>query len=166
MREGQRGAGKSKAEEGENNMSSKLFFEESLELVVQFNEVDMIAVVWHGNYFKYFEAGRTKLHSKYGIDAYDFIQEGIAAPISKVECKYKSPLFYKDEIIVKAKCYYTKEAKLTTRYKIYRKNDNSLCTVGLTEQVFLDKDSKLLMTQPELIRNFFDRMKESQNNNL
>lgn len=139
-------------------MSKRPFLEESVELVVQFNELDMMAVVWHGNYFKYFEVGRTRLHSKYGIDAHDFINEGIAAPIIKVDCKYKRPLFYKDEIIVKARCYYTTEAKLTTRYKIYKKGDDRLRTVGLTEQVFLDKDNKLLLTQPELVKNFYTKM--------
>jgi acyl-CoA thioester hydrolase len=137
----------------------KVFYEDSVELTVLFNEVDVMTVVWHGHYFKYFEAARSSLCKKHNIDAWDFKKAKIVAPISRAECKYKKPLFYQDGIIVMARCYYQIHPKLIIHYSVYKKDNNQLCAEGKTEQLFLDENLNLLMEQPPLIKEFFDKMR-------
>jgi acyl-CoA thioester hydrolase len=116
-------------------------------------------IVWHGNYIKYMEAARSHFCLKHSIDAKDFIQAGLIVPVSKVDGKYKSPLFYQDRITVKAICYYQEDPKLVFHYKIYRESDNELVFTGKTEQLFLDMDKNLFFEQPGIIREFYQKMK-------
>ncbi len=136
----------------------KIFYEESVELTVLFNEVDAMNVVWHGNYFRYFEAARSRLCAKHNIDIKDFIEAGIYAPVARSECKYKMPLFYNDSIIVKAVCYFQTDPKLVINYKIFNKNSSMCTTTGRTEQLYLDTDFNLLLEQPRLAKSFFEKM--------
>lgn len=142
-----------------NRLHKEIYLEESVELTVLFNEVDSMNVVWHGHYYKYFEAARSKFCQKYKIDMQDFINHKIIAPVSRTDCKYKSPLFYQDKITVKVICYHHEEPKLVFDYKIFNQK-GLLTTVGRTEQLFLDENFQLLFEQPPLINDFFKLMKE------
>ena len=37
------------------------------EVLVRFNEVDSMSIVWHGNYVKYLEDGREDFGQKFGL---------------------------------------------------------------------------------------------------
>ena len=51
---------------------------------IRFGEVDSMGIVWHGNYFKYFEDGREAFGDKYGINYMDFYRNGTMIPLVKV----------------------------------------------------------------------------------
>ena len=47
-----------------------------IELVVPFFDVDMMEVVWHGHYVKYFEEARCALLDKLGLSARQLLRTG------------------------------------------------------------------------------------------
>lgn len=140
-------------------MRSKYYYEESIEKTVLFHELDPLNIVWHGNYYRYFEAGRSHFCRLHQIDVEDFYRAGIFAPISRSEAKYRHSLKYHDEIIIKTLCYYSTEPKLVFHYKIYKKEDNLYVCYGKTEQLFVNSKGELLLEQPKLIQSFFNKMK-------
>ena len=59
-----------------------------IELVVPFFDVDMMEVVWHGHYVKYFEEARCALLDKLGHNYRQMREAGFAWPIIDLQVRY------------------------------------------------------------------------------
>ena len=119
------------------------------EINVRFGEVDSMAIVWHGNYIKYFEDGRESFGAKYNLGYLDVYKHNIMIPIVKVSCDFKRPLVYGDTAIVETKFIPTEAAKIVFEYSLFRKSDLELMATGCSTQVFLTPEKELLLTAPE-----------------
>lgn len=133
----------------------------SIKHCVPFHDVDMMEVVWYGNYIKYIDMARAKLAIAMDIDYYAFRDAGILAPVVKHETHYKSYAKYNDEITINA--YFIPENKMVLRtgYEILNES-GTLLTLASTEQVFVDGENVILMYDhkldaviPEVIRPYF-----------
>lgn len=119
------------------------------EVAIRFSEVDSLRIVWHGNYIKYFEDGRHDFGKTYGLSYHNIYDKGYVAPLVKVNCDYKKPLFYGDTAIVETTFIDSPAAKLIFDYKIYNKASQELVTTGQTIQVFLHLDQRLSLNIPD-----------------
>jgi acyl-CoA thioester hydrolase len=59
-----------------------------VELVVPFFDVDMMEVVWHGHYVKYFEEARCALLDKLGHNYRQMRDAGYAWPVIDLQLRY------------------------------------------------------------------------------
>ncbi|MEG0831735.1 MAG: hotdog domain-containing protein, partial [Acidaminococcaceae bacterium] len=57
---------------------------------VRFVETDMMGVVHHANYLRWFEMGRVAYLRAAGVELLDLMAAGYLFPITEVECKYKN----------------------------------------------------------------------------
>ena len=119
------------------------------EIAVRFGEVDSMAIVWHGNYIKYFEDGRESFGAKYNLGYIDVYRNNIMIPIVKVTCDYKKPLVYGDVAVIETRFVNSEAAKIKFEYSVFRKSDHELMATGTTMQVFLTPEKELLLTAPE-----------------
>ncbi len=125
------------------------------EMNVRFNEADPLGIVWHGHYLRYFEDGREDFGKTYGLSYLDFYRQGIAVPVISVECQYKKPLRYGDQMIIETTCVELISAKLQFEYKIFDAANNSLVAYGSTLQVFVDaKTFELQLTNSDFFENW------------
>ena len=111
--------------------------EVGVKLQVPFFDLDPMQVVWHGNYFKYFEVARQALGARSRIDIYSYPEEnGFIFPVIKTNCKHVHPLRFGDEFICKA---ILREAriKLIFDFEIRLISSGKLCARGRSEQVAL-----------------------------
>jgi len=124
-----------------------------VELTVPFHDLDPMQVVWHGNYFKYFEMARNALFDSFGIDLYTYFQEtDFLFPIIKTKTKHIVSLRHRDRFMCKA-------TLVDVRYKIIidfeirlLKNDK-ICTRGRSEQVAVKfPEMEMMLIIPEDIR--------------
>jgi acyl-CoA thioester hydrolase len=108
----------------------------SVRLKVPYYDVDMMQIVWHGNYLKYFDMARQALFSECGVDLHRYMEEGFAFPIVRCTIKHISPLRFNDEFICTA---VLKEAtvKIVLDFEIKLTSNNKVCTRGRSEQVAL-----------------------------
>ncbi|PTX43026.1 acyl-CoA thioester hydrolase [Christiangramia gaetbulicola] len=113
---------------------------------VRFHECDPLQIVWHGNYYKYFEEGREDFCRQHGISYLDAKRNGFATPIVKTECEHKLPLKYGDEFEVETTFVNSEAAKIIFEYKIF--SESKLICTGRTTQVFTDKNSELVLNNP------------------
>jgi acyl-CoA thioester hydrolase len=65
---------------------------------VRYAETDQMAVVYHGNYFAFFEQARGEAIRNIGYTYADVEKLGVIMPVAHVDCKYIRPLRY-DELI-------------------------------------------------------------------
>ena len=65
---------------------------------VRYQETDQMGVVYHSNYFVWFEVGRTSLIRKLGVSYRDLEAKGIILPVIEANCTYQSPARYEDVV--------------------------------------------------------------------
>lgn len=111
---------------------------------VRYQETDQMGVVYHSNYFIWFEIGRTEFFRQLDL-AYKVMEENnILVPVVDVSCKYKAPAKYDDEIIIKTRCESLKSVKIKFEYEIIRASDEKLLATGYTVHAFTSSDLKII----------------------
>jgi acyl-CoA thioester hydrolase len=107
----------------------------SVTLKVPYYDVDLMQIVWHGNYLKYFEVARQALFKKYGVDKRCYAEDTrYVFPVVRSMIKYIWPLRFDDEFICTA---VVREArvKIVLDFEIKLVSNGKLCVKGWTEQV-------------------------------
>lgn len=124
---------------------------------VRFSEVDSMAIVWHGEYVRYFEDGREDFGRQYkGLGYMDMYGSGFAAPMVEMSLSYKYPLRCNDSAVIETRYIATDAAKIIFEYEIRRDSDNVVVATGQSTQVFIDRDGVLQLVSPE----FYKKWKE------
>lgn len=118
---------------------------------VQFHEVDLMSVVWHGNYAKYFEEAAAELGRRCGLSYQAYERAKILAPIVQFHTDYHQPLVLDELFTVSASFIWSEGARLHTEYKISRENGAAAVT-GYTVQMFVSAVTRepLLVSPPLL----------------
>lgn len=111
-------------------------------VVVRYQETDQMGVVYHGNYYTWFEVGRAEFFRSLGYTYKSLEQEGIILPVIESQCQYISPAKYDDEIIIRTKINNIKGVRLEFNYEIIRRKDDALLAKGKTIHAFVDKGLK------------------------
>jgi acyl-CoA thioester hydrolase len=104
-------------------------------MTVAFHDLDPMQVVWHGNYFKYFDIARFGLFADHGIDLYDYmLTKHYVFPVTRTSIKHVAALRPFDDFICKA-VVTEAEYKIAMEFSLRLKADGKLCARGKSEQV-------------------------------
>jgi acyl-CoA thioester hydrolase len=122
------------------------------EVLIRFNEVDSMFIVWHGNYVKYLEDGREDFGRKYGIGYLKVKEEGYSLPIVDMNIKYRKSLSYGDSVIVETTFVRSNATKLVFKYRLISPQTSEVLCTATTTQVFLDNQGNLQITDPPPFR--------------
>jgi len=106
----------------------------------RYSETDQMGVIYHANYFNWFEIGRTSFFRNLGYDYKQLENEGVLLPVIDVGCKYIVSAKYDDEIIIETYIENLKGVKIKYKYNIIRKRDNLLLAEGYTLHAFVNKN--------------------------
>lgn len=68
---------------------------------VRYAETDQMGVVYHSNYFPYFESARAESIRQLGFTYADMEKLGVIMPIIDVHCRYLRPARYDDLLTIK-----------------------------------------------------------------
>ena len=128
-------------------MSRELVVEKELE--IRFSEVDMMGVVWHGNYPLYLEDAREAFGAEFGLSYALYIRENVFVPIVKMDVNYKRPVRFGMKPVIRIEYVPTDAAKVIFDYKLYDKESGDVFLTARTVQVFMDRDYKLMWFSPD-----------------
>ncbi len=117
---------------------------------VRFVETDMMGVVHHGNYFKWFEVGRVEYLRKAGVYLLDLMADGILFPITEVGCQYKASARFDDYVMIHTTMTDLSRAKMEFCYQVVREGDGLLLAEGMTRNVFTGPDGKITRLAPPI----------------
>lgn len=118
---------------------------------VNFNEADVMAIVWHGNYPKYFEEASAELGRKCGLSYRAFYEAKIQAPIVQLHVDYHKPLVLDEAFTVTASYIWSEGARLHTEFAVHGA-DGGLAVSGYTVQMFVDAVTKEpLLASPRIL---------------
>jgi acyl-CoA thioester hydrolase len=110
---------------------------------VRYAETDQMGVVYHANYLIWFEVGRAELIRQMGLDYKDMERdEGCGIAVVEVNCRYRAPARYDDELVVKTRVTGARGAVIKFAYEIVRERDGVALCEGMTTHVVVGKDMK------------------------
>ncbi|MDR0536863.1 MAG: acyl-CoA thioesterase [Tannerellaceae bacterium] len=125
---------------------------------IRFSEVDSMNIVWHGSYSLYFEDAREAFGTKYGLSYLYIFNNGYYAPLVDLKFSFKKPLQYGQQARIDITYRNTDAAKIIFNYEIKDATDNLIAT-GSSVQVFLDRNYKLVWTNPPFYEEWKQQMK-------
>ncbi|WP_342387976.1 acyl-CoA thioesterase [Salinicoccus bachuensis] len=108
------------------------------EIQIMYADTDMMGVIYHGNYLKWFEVGRMQLIQDIGYDYVTMEREGYYAPVYNVDVTYKKALKYGDRASVRTWVVENTGMRTTYGYQIVNIN-GEVCTEGTTTHIIVKK---------------------------
>lgn len=120
-------------------------------LITSFQDADPMGVIYHGNYFRFFEEARRLLMEKINYNYRDMIDSGYAWPVIDSYVKYVQAIPFNHEIRITAKLT-AWENYMRVDYVIYDAKTGARLTKGYTRQVAVDiKTEEMCFASPELL---------------
>jgi len=129
--------------------------EHKTEVRVIYADTDAMSVVYHSNYFKWFEVGRTELLRNIGYPYARLEQEGIMLPVIECGCKYAKPALYDDLLEITSMIKEVKAASILIEYEICRKSTGERLVTGFTKHAVTNsslKPVRLRSAAPDLYK--------------
>ncbi len=110
-------------------------------LRVRYAETDQMGVVYHANYFIWFEVGRVDYCRHRGINYRDLERtQGLYMAVSEAQCRFLIPAQYDDDIIIRTRLGRLRSRSLTFTYQVIRAADGTVLAEGETVHIFLNAD--------------------------
>jgi acyl-CoA thioester hydrolase len=114
---------------------------EEVQVRVRYKETDQMGVVYHANYFTFFEIGRTEFLRSCGYTYREMEASGAFAVVVKAECSYHKAAKYDDLLTIKTTIKRLTRVKVEYEHLIYR--DSELLVTGRITLAFVDSDGKI-----------------------
>jgi len=116
---------------------------------VRYSETDAMGLLHHANYITYFEIARTELFRVRGGDYRAMEERGFFLVVVSVECKYKRPARYDDQLIIKVRLDQWTGAKLVHEYEVLRSGET--IATGRTVLACVDRQGEVQRITEELL---------------
>ena len=105
--------------------------EHTITVRVRYPEVDAMGYLHHSRYLQYFEMGRIELLRAMGHSYADLERQGILFVVAKVECKYKAPARYDEELTLTTRVVRQTHVRIDHAYEL-RRGETLLCEASTT----------------------------------
>jgi acyl-CoA thioester hydrolase len=109
---------------------------------VRYAETDQMGVVYHANYFVWFEVGRTDLLRRSGWSYRELEAEGVSLPVIQAHCDYRWPARYDDELEIRTTGAVMSHVRVEFTYEIVRVADQMSLVTGHTVHAALDRGGR------------------------
>ncbi len=116
---------------------------------VRYAETDKMGVVYHGNYFTWFEVARIELLDSLRVPYRELEEEGYLLPVIEANAQYLQPARFDDVLEVCCRIESMPRLKIRIVYEVYR--DETLLVTGSTLHAFVNEKGKVLKPPSRLI---------------
>lgn len=114
---------------------------------VLYGDTDAAAIVYYGNYLRYFELGRTEyMRDLVKISYHEIEEQGLVLPVTESYVRYNAPAHYDDLLIIETSINELRNVSCRFSYRIYRKEDDgkrTLLAKGFTVNASVDRNGRL-----------------------
>ncbi|MEO7982853.1 MAG: thioesterase family protein [Bacteroidota bacterium] len=132
-----------------------------IQIRVRYAETDQMGVVYHSNFFPYFESARAESIRELGFTYADMEKMGVIMPVTDVHCRYLRPAKYDDLLTIKTTL---KELpvhhKIEFHHEVFNEKDE-LLAVGKIILYFMEANGMKRTAMPvhllEKLRPYFDQ---------
>jgi acyl-CoA thioester hydrolase len=131
----------------------------SAEVLIQvpFHDVDLVGIVWHGHYAKYFEVARCALLETFDYNYDRMLISGYAWPVIDLHLRYVKPAQFGQKILVRATLLEW-ENRLRIGYQVTDQASGERLTRGESVQVAVSIATReMCLVSPDVL---FERLGE------
>jgi len=122
---------------------------------VRYAETDQLGVVYHANFFVWFEVGRVELLRQIGFTYKDMEkQDDCHIVVVEVACRYLRPARYDDLLRVRTRVAEVRNRSMKFEYEVVQSETGERLATGSTSHVICDRKGKPKML-PEKYRKYF-----------
>ena len=111
---------------------------------VIYGDTDTMGIVYHANYLRWFEIGRTELFRHIGMPYREIESRGLMLPVSEVKCKYLNPARYDDVIVIRTSLNAGFRAGMQFDYTITNQDGSVTHTIGYTQHAFVNGKGRVV----------------------
>ncbi len=119
-------------------------------------DTDRSDVVYHSNYLRYFELGRTSLLRDVAFPYREVEKSGFVYPIVDLALRFIRPLKYDDRMWVHTRPQRREAVAVTFEYAITRYEDGKLVCTGHTRHCALNDRGVVVAVDPKTLKVFED----------
>ena len=119
---------------------------------VIYADTDAMGIVYHTNYIKWFEIGRTELLRSVGIVYSEVEVQGYNLPLTEAYCHYLLPAKYDQIIIVETEMEYLKRASMKFNYTIWDEDKEKILVEGYTVHACTNNLGKIVRIPPFIVK--------------
>jgi len=122
---------------------------------VRYAETDQMGVVYHANHFIWFEVGRVELLRQFGFSYKDMERDDDCfIAVVDARCRYKAPVHYDDEVIVRTFLKHVREKVIRFGYELGSAETDELLAEGETTHIVADSKMKPRVLPKKYMRVF------------
>lgn len=129
------------------------------EIQLSYADTDMMGVIYHANYLKWLELGRTQLITDLGYNYLEMEKAGYYAPVYNVNITYKKAIRYGDKAFVKTWIEENHGLKTVYGYLIVN-GDGVICAEGTTTHIVVRKDDFKPVQFKKIFPEWFQKYEE------
>ena len=134
-----------------------------LDIQLRYADSDQMGVIYHANYFSFYEQGRTKYLKDLGYEYSDVEKSGIIFPIRDVSGTFIKSITYGEKIYLLTRVHKLTKVKITYFHEIYNET-KELKATGYTTVVCVDKETFKVIKMDERMPDIYkEYVKDSQN---
>ena len=123
---------------------------------IRFQDVDGAAIVFYSRFFEYFHDAYAAYLRQHGISLAEVVRTGTwLAPLTHAEAEYLHPLRFGDSALVELVRARLGRTSLRVGYRIVLSADRTVCAVGQTVHVMVDRESFRPLPIPDVVRAAF-----------
>ncbi|OPX88453.1 MAG: Acyl-CoA thioester hydrolase YbgC [Pelotomaculum sp. PtaB.Bin104] len=123
-----------------------------MEIRVYYEDTDAGGVVYHSNYLKYFERGRTEYLRDRGFSVGEMARRGFVFPVVHLEIDYRAPALHDDLLRVETTVLEIKKSSLTFAHQVLRISDERLLVTGIVKLACVGPGMKPKRLPEEIIQ--------------
>ena len=110
---------------------------------VRYAETDQMGVVYHSNYFIWFEVGRVELLRQLGFSYKEMeAQDECFIAVVDARCRYRAPVHYDDEVVVRTYLKHVPDKVIHFGYELLRAETGQLLAEGDTTHIVANAQMK------------------------
>jgi acyl-CoA thioester hydrolase len=122
---------------------------------VRYAETDQMGVVYHGNFFIWFEVGRVELLRQMGFEYKRMeLEDDCFIVVAEARCRYLKPARYDDVLRIQTRVAESGNRIVRFAYEVFHDAGNELLATGETVHVICNRQGKP-RTLPEKYRKVF-----------
>ena len=109
---------------------------------INYYETDKMGITHHSNYIRFMEEARIHFLDQIGCGYDKWEKSGIISPVIGIECEYKRPTTFGDELCIHVEIAEYKRLKLSVSYTMVKVGTEELVFKGMSHHCFLNADGR------------------------
>lgn len=111
---------------------------------INYYETDKMGITHHSNYVRFMEEARLNFLDQIGFGFENWEKDGIISPVIGIECDYKRPTTFGDELRIQVGIVEYKRIKLSLSYTMINTKTEEIVCVGKSHHCFMNATGRVI----------------------